>query len=64
MICDKTTHHPLGATKAYEYTTLQTQYNKRSIDRQSRIIKYYPDDGAIRLIETLDAAFPSPKAIV
>jgi len=40
MIYDKTIHHPLRATKAFEYTTLQTQHNKRSFN------------GAIRIIET------------
>jgi len=30
MVSDKTHHHPMGAQlKAYDYSTLQTRYNKR-----------------------------------
>jgi len=33
MVCNQTAHHPMGEQqhKAYDYSTVQTQNNKRSI---------------------------------
>ena len=62
MVGKKTDHHPMGVQlKAYDYSTLQTQYNERLTHRGGLLSIAHLMD-SLSLTEPIDQHFPQPKS--